>query len=82
MQNFYKVFPEWSGVDVSLDRLPSNLPLRLPQLTPDYPPQTYLAGESYAGQYIPYFGDRSFLLLFCLYRLRTIDGLPRTLLHS
>ena len=47
LQNFYHIFPDLSGVDVS----------RLVIVPYDAEQQTYLAGESYAGQYIPYFGQ-------------------------
>ncbi|KAL1410267.1 Cell death protease [Vanrija albida] len=45
LENFYTIFPELDGSDVS----------GKPRPAADV--QTYLAGESYAGQYIPYFAD-------------------------
>ena len=50
LRNFYEVFPEYKTMDVSFYAIPTNSA----RLMPRY--QTYLGGESYAGQYIPYFG--------------------------
>lgn len=55
MSQFYKIFPEFSNHDVSpAHHTPSAKVARSPLRSP---PQTYIAGESYAGQYIPYFAD-------------------------
>jgi carboxypeptidase D len=51
LRTFYKVFPEYESVDVGgFDDPRAQLNSGL---------QTYLGGESYAGQYIPYFGTNS-----------------------
>lgn len=55
MENFYTVFPEMKSKDVRRS-VPS------PQPVADSTLQTYLAGESFAGQYIPYFGKLVFLI--------------------
>jgi len=48
LRTFYRVFPEYLSVDVSFPVFV------LFSVTHDW--QTYLGGESFAGQYIPYFG--------------------------
>lgn len=48
--NFYKVFPELMTVDVSNEGACLCVSLAYTA------PKTYLAGESFAGQYIPYIG--------------------------
>lgn len=50
MRNFYQVFPELANQDVRL----SSLLLGLCRFTHACAVQTYIAGESFAGQYIPY----------------------------
>ncbi len=56
MKNFYDVFPEYRQMDVSGDYLGHCYLLNHSQ--------TYLGGESYAGQYIPYFGEpRTYVFL-------------------
>lgn len=50
MKNFYQVFPEFQYADVR-----SHLPSLVIYLLIFF--QTYLAGESFAGQWIPYFAD-------------------------
>jgi carboxypeptidase D len=50
LHTWYKIFPEYLSMDV---RRPHNSTLVYCLMSYS---QTYLAGESYAGQYIPYFG--------------------------
>lgn len=60
LKNFYKVFPEFSKIDVSICKSNSVLSHHHPRelnLTHFFLAQTYLAGESFAGQYIPYFAQ-------------------------
>lgn len=52
LENFYRIFPEFSNMDVRF--FPFSRPE--PELTRSSA-QTYIAGESYAGQYIPYIAD-------------------------
>ena len=50
MKNFYDVFPEYKTMDVCVFLLVVCLLL-------DTSLKTYLAGESFAGQWIPYYGQ-------------------------
>lgn len=60
LTNFYKTFPEFSNVDVCIAHMVISLTRARVFLTDASISihldllQTYLAGESYAGQYIPY----------------------------
>lgn len=50
MRNFYAVFPELKGMDVR------TLYNRMLRISLKFGYQTFLGGESYGGQYIPYIG--------------------------
>lgn len=52
IENLYYIFPELEGLDVSFFHLLSSAGNLADS-------KTYFAGESYAGQYIPYFGKPS-----------------------
>ena len=54
LQNFYQVFPEYERVDVGRSSFLLTKENRAHDACSCT--QTYLAGESYAGQYIPYIG--------------------------
>lgn len=49
LKNFYAVFPEYNQMDVGVSH-------QLSLLSAETRTQTYFGGESFAGQYIPYFG--------------------------
>ncbi|KAF9450159.1 pheromone-processing carboxypeptidase KEX1 [Macrolepiota fuliginosa MF-IS2] len=53
LQHFYDVFPEYRRMDVSTR--PAERSFSPLNFSP--PTQTYLAGESFAGQWIPYYAD-------------------------
>lgn len=54
LKNFYKTFPEYKHMDVRSSRMHLNLHDSHFRVTLALS-QTYIAGESFAGQYIPYF---------------------------
>lgn len=57
LKNFYNVFPELRMVDVCLIAVSTS------STTPHPSFKTYLSGESFAGQWIPYLGGYLFLLI-------------------
>jgi carboxypeptidase D len=53
LKNFYDIFPQYKTMDV---RVPLAVVLFL-YLIRLFLSKTYLAGESFAGQWIPYYGQ-------------------------